>query len=260
MTLAKAAPFVLLASLLAGCGSSAAGDASDPEETLAAAATRTLEEDSARISYSLHNRLLGRPPGQGTHGELAFGSRAARLSVDGDGHLYTPSHWYVHHRWKDPITGKPWVGYSRERFDVYEDDRLRLVPYLAAGAVGIGAANEDTVDGRTTTRYQATVDVDRALTAVPESGRPLAERVLEEALLGQRARVDFWLDDQGRLRRIRVQIPPGRTYSRTDPDGDSISLKSGPGAATSTFDFIAFGVPVDATPPPADEVGDPLNP
>jgi hypothetical protein len=44
--------------------------------------------------------------------------------------------------------------------------------------------------------------------------------------------------------------------ARTEPNGDSISLKSGPGVETSTIDFIAFGIDVDTTPPPADEVGD----
>ena len=99
-------------------------------------------------------------------------------------------------------------------------------------------------------------DVRRATSGVPGENRKLAKTALEEELLGQTARVEFWIDDDGRLVRIRVHIPPDRTYSHTDPNGDSETLKSGPNGETSTVDYSDFGVDVDATPPPKDQIAE----
>jgi hypothetical protein len=246
------APFALLALVLAGCGASETRQSSEPTASLAAAPMRTLGAKTARVSYSAH-------PGVQTRAEISFVSREARVS-DGSGAqvIYTPTYWYSSRPEKDPITGKKWLRFERRNDGVNQDDRLRILPYLAAGAIDVRETQSDAgeVDGAETTRYEATVDVARAIKTVPEADRELARKVLEEELLGQTARAFFWIDDDGRLRRIRVHIPPSRTYSRTDPNGDSVSYKSGREGLTSTLEFVEFGVEVDATPPPADQVGD----
>jgi hypothetical protein len=146
------------------------------------------------------------------------------------------------------------------KFAPSPDDRLRVLLYLANGATEVRDGTEDEVLGVEATRYEASVEVEKALEAIPEEKRPMAKRALEQELLGQRAHVTFWLDADGRLRRVGIRIPPGRKYTRTDPNGDSLTLESGPRSTTTTIDFSDFGVEVDATPPPADEVGDLGNP
>lgn len=244
---------VLLALVLAACGASDPGQSSEPTAFLAAAPSRTLGEKSARTSYSA--------PGARARGDVSFASREARVSNDGGEHvIYTPTHWYISRPGKDPITGKKWLRFERRKDAIHQDDRLRLILYLAAGATDPSEGDAGEVDDVETTRYEARVDVATAVKAVPEADRALARKVLEEELLGQTGRAVFWLDDEGRLRRIRVHVPPGRTYSRTDPNGDSVSYKSGREGLTSTVEFMEFGVEVDATPPPPDQVGDLMSP
>jgi hypothetical protein len=243
------APSVLLALVLAGCGASDSGQSSDPTASLAAAPLRTLAEKSARTSYSA--------PGAQAQADVSFVSREARVSDDSGEHvIYTPTHWYISRPEKDPITGKKWLRFERRKDGVNRDDRLRFIPYLAAGATDVRGDDAMEVDGVETTRYETSVDVATAVKSVPDADRALASKVLEEALLGQTGRAVFWLDDEGRLRRIRVHVPPGRTYSRTDPNGDSVSYESGREGLTSTLEFTEFGIDVDATPPPPDQVGD----
>ena len=242
-----AAACVLLGSLLGGCGSSESGGAS----RLGAAAERTLGEQSARVSW---DERLGR-----ANGNVSFVSREADISEPGERTLYTPTHWYTSHRYPDPITGKKWLRFTRLKYSLGPDDRLRAIPYLASGATEVSDGIEDVLDVEAT-RYEATVDVEKALEAVPEATRETTKKALEQELLGQRAHVTFWLDADGRLRRVGIRIPPGRKYSRTDPNGDSLALESGPTASTTTINFSDFGVEVGATPPPADEVGDLTKP
>ena len=242
------AAFALLALLLGGCGSSSSGGA----PALGEAAERTLEEQSARISW---DEELGR-----FHGKVSFASQEADISGPGERALYTPTHVYKSHPYPDPITGKKWLRLPRLKYGTFPDDRLRALPYLASGATDVTGEIEEEVLGAAATRYEATVVVDKALDAVPEEKRELTKNALEQDLLGKRAHVTFWIDADGRLRRVGIRIPPGRKYSRTDPNGNSLTLESGPTTTTDTFDFGDFGVDVDARPPPADEVGDPTSP
>ena len=218
----------------------------------------TLGEKSARMSYSAQ-------PGVQARANVSFVSREARVAREVANDtlehvIYTPTHWYVSRPVKDPLTGKKWLRFERPKDGIGQDDRLRLIPYLAAGATDVREGDAGEVDGVETTRYEARVDVATAVKAVPEADRALARKALEEELLGQTGRAVFWLDDEGRLRRIRVHVPPDRTYSRTDPNGDSVSYESGREGLTSTLEFMEFGIEVDATPPPPDQVGDWLSP
>jgi hypothetical protein len=243
----------VLASLAAACGSSTPASGVDPETALSEATEQTLAEESARYSYTWQGRPLPAPDEQG---EVSFTDREARLSIDRDRYVYRADEYWA----KTPaaaVMGKEWIHFDRSEFGVNLDDRIRLLPYLAAGATPSAEPEEDEIDGLKTTHYQANVDVAEALNAVPEADRRLTKNALEQELLGRTARVEFWVDADGRLRRVRVYVPPGRTYSRTDPNGDSISLKSGPATSISTLDYSEFGVEVDATPPPRDEVYDP---
>jgi hypothetical protein len=249
----------VLASLPAACGSSTTASGVDPETALSETTEQTLAEKSARVDYSWHSE--GQPvlPGSRALGDVSFVTREARLSDGGARRsVYKPSEFWV----RSPIAGmivpgKKWVRYDRTDFKDYEDDTVRLLPYLAAGATRSSTPDEAEVNGIETLHYEANVDVERALDAVPEKDRDLARTTLESELLGRTGRVEFWIDDKGRLRRIRVHIPPGRKYSHTYPNGDSTTLESGPTGGISTLDYSELGIEVDTTPPPADEVGEP---
>lgn len=106
-----------------------------------------------------------------------------------------------------------------------------------------GTVTEDgteTIDGVETTRYVATLDLAAALAS---SGLPTD--VLGDLGLGLGTRptdaepavVTVWVDDADRVVRVSQQMDLGGTMS-----------------VTSTLSFTDFGVPVDVTAPPADQV------
>lgn len=250
--------WAVLASLPAACGSSTTASAVDPETALSEATEQTLAEKSARFDYFWYSKGHPVPPGSQARGDVSFVEREARLSDGGGEHfVYKPSEFWV----RSPTAGilgpgKKWIRYERTDFQDYQDDTVRLLAYLAAGATRSFTPDEAEVNGIETLHYEANVDVQRALDAVPDEVRNLAQTALESELLGRTGRVEFWIDDKGRLRRIRVHVPPGRRYSHTYPNGDSVKLTSGRMTLISTLDYSEFGVEVDTTPPPADEVGD----
>jgi hypothetical protein len=61
-----------------------------------------------------------------------------------------------------------------------------------------------------------------------------------------------WLDAQGRVRQVAYQlILPPATSSPTDPGSTTGATSS---SFSATIDFYDFGIPVDVTAPPADQV------
>lgn len=247
----------VLASLPAACGSSTPTSDVDPETALSEATERTLAEGSAHVhSYSPSKGDPVRPEWD-TRGDISFTEREARLTDGGELSIYKPSAIWR----RNPSAavfgpGKEWIRLPRPVGPSIWDDRIRLHVYLAAGVTRSAAPEESEIAGVATLHYDTDVDVEQALEAVPEETRLLARDALKSLLLGGKGRVEFWVDQQGRLRRIQLTVPPGRVYSYSGPDGSQKRLES-VSTVISTLDYSNFGVEVDTTPPPADEVWDP---
>ncbi|MGH9151857.1 MAG: hypothetical protein ACRD03_05580 [Acidimicrobiales bacterium] len=163
---------VALAGAVQGCGSErTGGPRGAPQEVVDAAPDRTVEAGGARFE-------AGAPDARRT-GEIDFGA--------------------------------PTVASGDEATPYPELNDPRSVVDLVRGAIAAESYGGAAVRGASTFRYEAVVNVERAVAETPADRRPAMERFA--AALGSPAfYVDLWIDDEGRLR--RVQIPLERTTQR----------------------------------------------
>jgi hypothetical protein len=136
--------------------------------------------------------------------------------------------------------GKSWLKLDLGRLAHTGPTQANPADFLQAlKAVGtskrIGTA---TVAGVATTHYRTTIDPGKALDRIPSGqGSGLLKQMLGRARISA-IPVDVWLDGSGRVRRESMKFSAA---------GTSMDM---------TVTFTRFGVPVDTTPPPADQVLD----
>lgn len=122
--------------------------------------------------------------------------------------------------------------------------------YLRGIADDVTEAGTEEVRGTETTRYDGTIDLERAVEESPEEQRDLMRRNIE--MLGtSEMPVSVWVDDDGLLRRMTYEMD----LSQAQPPegaGEQAPL----GRMTITMEMFDFGLDVDITPPPEDEVTD----
>jgi hypothetical protein len=96
----------------------------------------------------------------------------------------------------------------------------------------------ENIGGAPTTHYRATVDPKKALDQIPDKqSAGSLKQMLSSSGLGS-IPIDVWIDRAGRVRRESLKFSAA---------GTSMDM---------TVSFTRFGVPVDTTPPPADQVLD----
>ena len=237
----RLALLALLAVPLAGCG---AKDALDP---VAEAATKTGRE-SAEI------RLSGSFGGQGLNvplngsGVIDPAAKKARLTIDttvpGMGSMQIEEildglALYIRMEALARLIpgGKPWLKVDLEKLgeaggvDMQSlmqsggGDPTQYLKFLEA----VGESREvgsERVNGVPTTHWRATVDLEKA-------SKEIAERAGVKQIP-----VDAWIDADGRIRR--------QSMAWTQ-QGMSVNV---------AMDFVRFGVPVNVSAPPADQVTD----
>jgi hypothetical protein len=112
---------------------------------------------------------------------------------------------------------------------------------MLAALKGVGSSKEvgeEDIGGAPTTHYQATVDLNKAVEQIPD--KKTADSLKQ--MLGSSGTssfpIDVWIDRAGRVRRESFKFSAA---------GTSMDM---------TISFTRFGVPVDTTPPPADQVMD----
>ncbi|MDQ4098446.1 MAG: LppX_LprAFG lipoprotein [Actinomycetota bacterium] len=120
-------------------------------------------------------------------------------------------------------------------------DPSQALQFLKGAVDDMDKVGDEEVRGTDTDHYRGTLDLDRAAASVSEENRgPLNEA--KAALGTSRIPTDVWIDDEGRMRKMRMAL---------DPDGD------GPTPAGSVqFEMFDFGVEADIQPPPPDQVSD----
>lgn len=265
---------VLVASLLVavGCGG---GDvlALDP---VAAAATKTAQAGSFRVSYSAAMSIPNGPlksfefSGGGLFDSEAGSGRMsfqARLPADvqralggplrGEMIFDTADGFVVYMRFpllaRELPRGKPWVKLDLQKLgkeqgvdfqtllQAGQSDPSQMFDLLAESeAEKIGY---DTVRGVATTWYRLDIDLNDALAGTPASERAGLKRMIE-ALGIETVPAEAWVDERGFLRRLKVQ------WAYQDPGSDERMT------VTMTQEFYDFGVRVDVEPPPAGKVVD----
>jgi hypothetical protein len=116
-----------------------------------------------------------------------------------------------------------------------------MLSYLKA--VGSSrVVGHEAIRGSDTTHYSATIDIAKATSRLDKQTGEDLKRLEASAGL-TRIPVDVWVDRSGLVRREHLAMsisPPGQAAASMD----------------FTLEFLRFGVPVDATPPPADQVID----
>lgn len=273
MSRATAVAALVLLSLTA-CG----GDSETPLELIATAGADTIEGETARLS--LRQDIEGVPGVDdiSLSGEGAVDFDTARATLDLDlapllenlgvsaeeGRLETISDGTVAYLRAPFLTEQldvdtPWV--SVDVAELGEDTAgidLQQLQQLTGsnpsdalglfeGVVGdsIEEVGEEQVRGADTTRYRATLDLQKA---IREAGAVTDEETFQrfvETLGTDELDVDLWVDDEGRIRKYSyVQaLPP----------------EAGGGESSITFEYYDFGADVEVRIPSPEETTDLLE-
>ena len=246
---------------LAGCSS----DGADAAEAVRGAPDKTIEAGSARAALSLSFTTGGVPTTVRGDGVFDLRNRRGGLTLDlgslsgafGGGAVdavLSPEGIFV----KLPSApggagGRPWLKISLATLSeqaglnlgslaqLQQSDPTQALTYLKGALDDVDEVGEDTLRGVETTHYRGTIDLRRATASLP----PEAQAAVEDAIasLGtSRIPADVWLDDDGRIRQLRITA---------DPDGEG---PNGPG--TLAVELYDFGATADVQVPPADQVAD----
>lgn len=249
--------------MASACG----GSGLSPQEVLAKTATETRDAGSSRVEFNASVEGLGRQFSFSGEGEFDYTTQKGRAAFrfeglpapDDDVDLEMIQDGLVLYM-KAPFLTRNLPG-NREwlRLDLEEAGRLsgvdigafqqlnqgdptQYLGYFRGVSDDIEEVGSEPVRGVDTTRYEATVDLEKAAESAPADLRDRIEASVEglKAQLGGDTTFPIvaWIDGDGLLRRLRHTItmsPPGA--------GNEV---------TSTFEMelFDFGVEVDVAPPP----------
>jgi hypothetical protein len=238
----------VVAAVAAGCGGKR-------EYGFDGARERTVADGTAAFAITIDAVVAGNPVRATETGTVSFSSRRAHLYklVPGGGlpqeivldGPYTYTNANVGAALHDS-TVRPWTKLDtraltaeqrRSRPD--ELAHVRAVVYLADGVAEARRIGEEQVDGDDATRFRGHVDPRRVVARAPAAQRSSIAQALRNDYPARRFPAEFWLDDDGRVRRVRVVYRTG--------GGTLISLDGR---------FMLFGSPVDVTVPAADKIAD----
>ncbi len=130
-----------------------------------------------------------------------------------------------------------------------QSDPAQTLHYLRGVSGDVDELGTEEVRGVKTTRYRATIDLEKAAARAPEAVRARVKesiRLIKEQLGNIKIPTQVWIDDDGLPRRIRT------TYAYGQP----ADKRSSPLTQTFTMELFDFGVPVDVEAPPPGKVTD----
>jgi hypothetical protein len=117
---------------------------------------------------------------------------------------------------------------------------------LRGATEDVREVGEEDLDGESTTRYEVTVDVERA---AAQADGVTAEQIRAAGGQGETVGMDVWIDDADRIRRIMHRTDLSQT--------DLVQTPEGPEAAIEVqLDLTDFGVPVTIDEPDEGEIVD----
>ena len=261
------------AALLVACGgggdSRSGGDAS-AYETVVQAVDRTADAGSYRSTFSLEFEGLAkgtlRIEGEGlfrtdpTRGRMTmdltdFG-RAAGQELGEAEFIFEDAVLYM----RFPALARalpevePWIRFDAEQFasdrelglghlsQLGQGDPSQTLDYLRGASENVKEVGDEDVRGAETTHYRTTVDLDRVAEEAPEQRRAV-QRLIEMSGVKE-VPTDVWIDDDDRVRRLRLAWEDVRFADRQELD------------MTLTTELFDFGVEVDVEAPPREEVTD----
>jgi hypothetical protein len=261
---------VLVAVAATACGNGSGGSAAghghdDVLSVIKAAASTTAEQQTQRFRGTL-TMDLGAMTGQATGtvkadlaGTMQTKPLAGRMTMTGmqvAGQdvgtltaLITPQAMYVKMPMLADQLGKPWfelkfsdikaasgLDFGQLTSQAQQMQPAQYIEQLAASG-DVRAVGTETVNGIRTTHYSGSVSIEESLSHYSEAMRRQLETTMKQSGFTG-SDIDVWLDDKGLVRRVRS------------------SAVGGKGTFSLSMDVLAYGVPVDVTPPPASQVAD----
>jgi len=244
-----AASLVLVALALTACGGS---DSKDTTVSLSDARAKTTGAGSAKYTMAITADLGGTKVTADENGTVSFTKPRAHIyklvpgssvprEVIIDGPL-TYTNGNVQAALSDP-TVRPWTKLDTRKLNATQlarepDERVHaLTPALLAAGVAKPTRVGKTDDG--TTEFRGRVDPKRVLAAAPATARAGVAKTLRNDYSVKPFDARFWLDDQGRVRRVLVDY--------TTDKGSRFTIDTA---------YSDFGTPVVRTLPPASEIED----
>jgi hypothetical protein len=253
----------LLASLLAtlmlvGC----TGSETVSLESVAQAATTTQKAGSSRMTMEMSVEVGGKrmkvtadgaidykrargwmEMDLGALGALTEGSPAPRITLLFEGNTI----WMrMPPELAPQAGGKPWlrttVGGSGLNAGMQSPDPSQMLGALRGISNSVEKRGRKNVRGVATTHYRAQIDLDKAMAEAPARERGQAKAMLKLFGAADSMPTDFYLDDAGRVRRMRVEY-----------EYEVFEQKM---SAELNFDLFAFGTRVQFKRPPARQVAD----
>jgi hypothetical protein len=256
---------LLAVALPIACGSGdSASEVLTPED-VAAAAARTAEVESYRTSFEGTIQAAGESVEMSGEGEFASegkrGSMTMNMSVQGqdltmDMVIAWPAFYmrFTPELRADLPAGKEWVKFDiqklgkefgvdfNELMQASQSDPTQALEYLRRVS-DLKTLGQEDVRGVETTHFRGEVDLKRVAAEAPPATRDSVERVLELSGL-DRLPTEVWVSSDGLVRRMKY------TYA------DMRSPGAPPIDMTMQMELYDFGVAVDVTEPPADQVVD----
>lgn len=129
------------------------------------------------------------------------------------------------------------------------NDPSQTMEMLRGVSDDVEEVGTEDIRGTSTTHYEATLDLEKALADAPAETKKAMKQQLE-TMGTPTLPVDVWVDEEGLLRRMEVTVDLSKADTGGAPAG---------AAPTSMFmrmDFYDFGTEVNAEPPPANDVTD----
>lgn len=236
-----------LSLLLIGLSACAGTDSERVE--LDGASARTVAEGTARFETSIAGTVAGTSVRATENGTVSFTRPRAHLYKLPPGGAFPQEvvvigpFTYANSNVEAALhdrTVKPWTkldarrltpAQRRQRPD--ELAHVRALAYLSDGVRRAKRIGPASVDGEPATRFRGEVDPERVAEGAPASQRAAIRAAVRNDFPARPFDADFWLDREGRVRRVRAAYRTSR--------GGRISVDGR---------FTGFGGPVDVSVPP----------
>ena len=261
-----------MAVLATACGSGSGGSSSaarsdkDVLSVIQAAAATTAQQRSMQVRGTL-TMDLGAVTGAASSGAMSVtlagtmqtkpllgrltmsGLSVGAQSVGDVTALMTRDAIYIKMPMLAEQTGKPWAELkfsemkSMSGFDfsqlMSQSQQVQPAQYIQqlTASGDAHAVGSETVNVISTTHYAGTVSLKESLSHYSAALRAQMKSLMDQAGFTA-SDIDVWLDEKGLVRRVKS------------------SAVGGKGSFTFAMDVLAYGVRVDVTPPPADQVVD----